>query len=61
MKDLYVGDFYNPENDKESWEDYIKRKKKEEDAQMPPMQKLILIGIIVIAFAFAYNYLTGLA
>ena len=32
MKDLYVGDFHNPEEDKESWEEYIKRKKREEDA-----------------------------
>jgi cytochrome b involved in lipid metabolism len=26
MKDLYIGDFYNPEEEKESWEDYVKRK-----------------------------------
>jgi hypothetical protein len=58
MKDLYIGDFYNPEEEKESWEDYIKRKKKEEDAQMSPMQKLILIGIAIVAFAYMYNYLT---
>lgn len=58
MRDLYIGDFYNPEEEKESWEDYIKRKKKEEDAQMSPMQKLILIGIALIAFAYMYNYLT---
>jgi len=31
MKQLYIGDFYNPEEEKESWEDYIKRKQKEEE------------------------------
>lgn len=34
MRDLYIGDFYNPDEEKESWEDYIKRKKKEEEGQM---------------------------
>ncbi len=26
MKDLYIGDFKNPGDDKESWEEYMKRK-----------------------------------
>ena len=26
MKTFYIGDFYNPEDEKESWEEYIKRK-----------------------------------
>jgi hypothetical protein len=30
MKDMYIGDFYNPEEEKESWNDYIKRKEREE-------------------------------
>jgi cytochrome b involved in lipid metabolism len=26
MKELYIGDFYNPDAEKESWEDYVRRK-----------------------------------
>lgn len=26
MRQFYIGDFYNPEEEKESWEDYIVRK-----------------------------------
>ncbi len=59
MKGLYIGDFYNPEEEKESWEEYIRRKKREEDAQMSPMQKFILIGIAIMVFAYMYNYLTN--
>lgn len=33
MKEFYIGDFANPE-DKESWEEYIGRKKKEEEESM---------------------------
>lgn len=59
MKDLYIGDFYNPEEEKESWEEYIKRKKREEESQMSPMQKLLLIGVAILIFAYMYNYLTN--
>jgi cytochrome b involved in lipid metabolism len=31
MKDLYIGDFKNAEEEKESWEQYQQRKKKEEE------------------------------
>ncbi len=34
MRELYIGDFHNPEAEKESWEDYVKRKQKEEEGQM---------------------------
>ncbi len=26
MKDLYIGDYENPDDNKESWEEYVKRK-----------------------------------
>ena len=26
MEELYIGDFVNPEDNKESWEDYVRRK-----------------------------------
>ena len=34
MLHLYIGDFYNPDADGESWEDYVRRKQREEQAQM---------------------------
>ena len=30
MLNLYIGDFYNPDAEKESWEDYVRRKQREE-------------------------------
>jgi hypothetical protein len=30
MRKMYIGDFFNPEEAKESWEDYTKRKQREE-------------------------------
>ena len=59
MRGLYIGDFYNPEEEKESWEDYVRRKQKEEENQMSTFQKLILIAIFIFAASFLYNYLTG--
>jgi hypothetical protein len=58
MRDLYVGDFHNPEAEKESWEDYIRRKQKEEEAQMSPTVKILLIGLFVTVFYFIYEYLS---
>ena len=57
MKDLYIGDFYNPEADKESWEDYVKRKQKEEEGAMSPTLKFFLIAIFVMTVTLMYNYL----
>ena len=34
MKEFYIGDFYNPEEEKEDWETYVRRKKLEEESQM---------------------------
>ena len=59
MRELYIGDFYNPDAEKESWEDYVTRKKKEEEGQMSTFQRLILIGIFVVAFTFLYNYIVN--
>jgi cytochrome b involved in lipid metabolism len=32
MEGLYIGDFQNPDDNKESWEDYVRRKQREEEA-----------------------------
>lgn len=55
MKDMYIGDFYNPEDEKESWEDYIRRKQREEDAKMSPMVKTLLICLFIFALSVAYS------
>ena len=34
MLELYIGDFHNPENEKESWEEYVKRREREQEGQM---------------------------
>jgi hypothetical protein len=34
MRDLYIGEFLNAEEAKESWEDYVKRKKKEDEGKL---------------------------
>ncbi len=34
MRGMYLGDFINPEDQKESWEDYTKRKQREEEGQL---------------------------
>ena len=57
MRDLYIGDFYNPEAEKESWEDYVRRKQREEQNEMSPMLKLFLVGMFITAFYYIYNFL----
>jgi cytochrome b involved in lipid metabolism len=59
MKGFYIGDFYNPEDEKESWEDYIARKQKEEDNKMSPYLKIFLACIFLFAFSYLYQHLTG--
>lgn len=59
MKDLYIGDFKNPGDDKESWEEYMKRKQREEENQLSLTQKLVLVGLFIVVFTYLYNYLTG--
>ena len=59
MKELYIGDFDNPDADGESWEDYIKRKQKEEENQLSFGQKAILLVVFVVIVSFLYSYLTG--
>lgn len=58
MRDMYIGDFHNPEEEKESWEDYVKRKQKEEESSMSTNAKLILIAIFVSVLYFIYGYLS---
>ncbi len=58
MKQYYIGDFVNPEEEKESWEEYVKRKQREEENQMSTPMKLVLLAIILFALSFLYNYLT---
>jgi len=57
MKEFYIGDFYNPEEEKESWEDYIKRKQKEEEAATSLNTKGILFAIFIAAAYGCYYYL----
>ena len=59
MKDFYIGDFYNPEDEKESWESYIKRKQREEENQMSPLVKSLLIALFIVSFSYLYNQLAG--
>ena len=57
MKEFYIGDFYNPEEEKEDWETYVRRKKLEEESQMSPTFKFALLVIFVIGFSYLYNFL----
>eukprot|EP00347_Sterkiella_histriomuscorum_P023894 403333018 len=59
LDDLCIGEFKNPDDDQEPWEDYIRRKQKEEEAQLSTWQKLVLVGLFIITFSYLYNYLTG--
>ena len=59
MRKLYIGDFYNPEEAKESWEDYTKRKQGEEQGQLSIVQKLILVALFFTVFFYLYSYLTA--
>lgn len=59
MRDLYVGDFHNPEAEKESWEEYIRRKQKEEESQMSSTTKLFLITVFFATMYFMYSYLVN--
>ena len=59
MKGFYIGDFLNAEEAKESWEDYVKRKQREEQSQLALWQKLLLVGLFVVVFFSLFNYLTG--
>jgi hypothetical protein len=59
MLDMYVGDFHNPDAEKESWDNYIKRKEMEEANAMSSTTKLILFAIFVISMNLLYQYLTA--
>ena len=34
MRELYIGDFHNPDHESESWEEYVKRREREQAGQM---------------------------
>lgn len=57
MRDMFIGDFYNAEEAKESWEDYVKRKKREEEGKLKLWQQLILIAVYAAIFFGLFYYL----
>ena len=57
MRGLYIGDFLS--NDKEPWEDYVRRKEREQEGQLAMWQKLVLVAMFVIVFGSLYTYLTS--
>ena len=59
MRKMYIGDFINPDEAKESWEDYVQRKQREEQGQLALWQKLILVGLFLTVFFYLYTYLTS--
>ena len=48
MKDLFIGEFVNPEDDKENWDQYLKRRTKEEKEQEEQKQMMIMVGVFVL-------------
>ena len=59
MRDLFIGDFINEEDNKESWEDYVERKAREEKGQLALWQKFVLVGMFLVVFFSLYSYLTS--
>lgn len=57
MRDLYIGEFFNPEEAKESWEDYVKRKKREDEGKLKLWQQAILLLVYAAVFFGLYTYL----
>lgn len=55
---MFIGDYINPDEQKESWEDYVQRKAREEEGQLATWQKLILVAIFFGIFFGLYTYLT---
>lgn len=48
MKDLYIGDFVNPEDEKEPWEEYLKRRSREEKAEEENKQRMIMVAVFAL-------------
>lgn len=59
MREFYIGDFINPEEQKEPWEDYVKRKEREAQGQASLWQKLVLLALFFTVFFSLYSYLTA--
>jgi hypothetical protein len=59
MKDMYIGDFINAEDQKESWEAYVARKKREEEGQMSPFMRFVLVAVFLFAFSYLYNLIVN--
>lgn len=58
MRDMYIGDFINEEDMKESWEDYVKRKQAEEKGKLSPVMRGLLLLVYGLVFFGLYYYLT---
>ena len=58
MRKMFIGDFINPDEQKESWEDYVKRKEREGQGQLALWQKLVLVLMFLGVFFSLYTYLT---
>jgi cytochrome b involved in lipid metabolism len=59
MREMYIGDFYNEEELKEPWEDFVKRKKAEGEAGLQLWQKALLVIAYAAVFFGLYFYLTS--
>jgi len=57
MRDMYIGDFVNEEEAKESWENLVKRKQAESNQLSPVMRGLMLLAYGLVFFGL-YYYLT---
>jgi hypothetical protein len=57
MREYYIGDFYNPEEAKESWENYVKRKKREEGNNLKGWQQALLFAVYALIFVGLFYYL----
>lgn len=53
MRDLYIGDYINEEDEKESWQNLVKRKQVENQVS-PVMRALMLVGYGLVFFALYY-------
>ena len=59
MKAMYIGDFINLEDEKESWDKFQNRKEQEDSGQLVLWQKLILVALFIAVFLSLYSYLTA--
>jgi len=53
MRDLYIGDYINEEDAKESWQNLVKRKQAENQVS-PVMRALMLLAYGLVFFGLYY-------